>query len=215
MDMPDTRLFHLHYHVPDVEYAEQVLADNGLPLRARFGSVDGETVAVEPGEEPPEGFRLRLQDAQRGYASVTLTRGKHVQFDHLGIVTSAFDVIIERAKKADWTVQGVDGPRTFLIPPWGFRIEVHPEDGRIATTLGSWEESRFENVVLTVPSPSEVEDGLQSVLGHISGVSIRKGESQPHVPKATLGGQAFPGGLTIRASTLAADSASETPEEAK
>ncbi|MFC4440463.1 MULTISPECIES: hypothetical protein [Natrialbaceae] len=215
MDIPDTRLFHLHYHVPDIKYAEQVLADNGLPLRARFGSVNGETVVVKPREKPPEGFQFRLQDAQRGEANVTLTRGKRVQFDHFGIVTSAFDVIIERAKKADWTVQGVEGPRTFLIPPWGFRIEVHPEDGRITNSLGSWEESRFENVVLTVPSPSEVEEGLQSVLGLVSGVSIRKEEDRPHVPQATLGGQAFPGGLTIRASTLTADSESETPEETK
>lgn len=89
MDMQGTRPFHLHYHVPDVEYAEQVLTDIGLPLRARFGTVDGEMVAVEAGEQSPDGFRFRLQDAQRGYANVTLTSGKEVQFDHFGVVTSS------------------------------------------------------------------------------------------------------------------------------
>lgn len=205
MTIPDTRLFHLHYHVPDVEYAERVLADEGLPLHAKFGSVDDEIIAVEAGEEPPAGFQFRLQDSQRGYANITLTSGKDVQFDHLGLVTASFDSIIQRATDAGWTVQGVDDPRTFLITPWGFRIEVHPEDGRVVDSLGSWEECRFEDVVLTVPESEQVKAGISEVIGHIQGLNIREERGQPHVPRATMNGQACSDELTIRAASLAAE----------
>lgn len=208
MDMQGTRPFHLHYHVPDVEYAEQVLTDIGLPLRARFGTVDGEMVAVEAGEQSPDGFRFRLQDAQRGYANVTLTSGKEVQFDHFGVVTSSFDEVVQRAMEADWTVQGVDEPRTFLVTPWSFRIEIHPDDGRIANGLGSWEESRFEDIVLAVPAPREVRQELRKIVG-VTRVTVRKREGRPHVPQATLDGNAFAGETTLQSASLATGSQRE------
>lgn len=200
----DSRLFHLHYHVPDVEYAEQVLAEKGLPLRAKFGVVDGESIAVKPGESPPNGFQFRLQDAQRGYANVTLTRGNRVQFDHFGVVTSEFEEVIDRASDAGWTVQGHNDRRTFLITPWRFRIEVHPAAGRIEKSLGARDEGRFEAFVLSVPTPSEVSEELQYVLGELSELSVQKVEGRPDIPQATMVGEAFPNGVTIQAASLAA-----------
>lgn len=203
MTLPGTRLFHLHYHVPDVEYAERVLAENGLPLHAKFGSVDDEMVALQPDEDPPDGFRLRLQDSQRGYANVTLTSGKDVRFDHLGLVTSEFESIVRRAEDADWTVRGIDDPRTFLVTPWRFRIEVHPEDGRVVDSLGSWNDCRFGEAVLAVPEPEAVRDGIRSVVGRIHGLAVReRRHDRPHVPRATLTGDARADGLTIHAASL-------------
>lgn len=204
MTLHDTRPFHLHYHVPDVAYAQEVLRNRGLPLRAVFGVVDGDTIALEPGEEPPEGFRFRLQDAQRGYANVTLTRGKQLQFVHVGIVSAHYDRILERAREADWTIHGEESPRTFLITPWGFRIELHPADGRIADSLGSWEQCRFESLVLCVASPSDVHAGIRGVVGDIPGLEVGNGRESPHVPRATLAGEAFPEEVTVEASSLVA-----------
>ena len=205
MTLPDTRLFHLHYHVPDVKYAESVLADKGLPLRAKFGAVDDEIIAVEAGEEPPERFQFRLQDSQRGYANITLTSGTRVQFDHFGVVTATFDSIIQRAREANWPVHGVEAPRTFLITPWEFRIELHPENGRVVDSLGSWNECRFEDVVLTVPDAEEVRAGLDEVIGHIQDLSVREERGRPHIPRATLNGHLCPDVATIRAASLATD----------
>lgn len=200
-----TRLFHLHYHVPDIRYAERVLADKGMPLRAKFGSINDEMTAVEPGEDPPADFRFRLQDSQRGYANITLTPGKSIRFDHFGIVTTEFDSIIQRANDADWPVRGIDEPRTFLITPWGFRVEIHPEDGRVVESLGSWEECRFEEVVLTLPDPQEAAEGINTVIGHIPGFRVREAKGRPHVPQISLGGQALLGEPTLRAASLATE----------
>lgn len=202
-----TRLFHLHYHVPDLGFAEQVLAEHGLPPHAKYGSVDDEPVSLEPGENPPEGFDFKLQDAQRGYANVTITPGKDVRFDHIGLVSPAFESIVERAKDAEWQVHGVDTPRTFLITPWGFRIEIHPEDGIIADSLGSWEECRFDPLTLAVHEPAEVAEELQHVVGTISEIEIQQAEDRPDVPEVTLRGQAFREDVTLEATALARDSA--------
>lgn len=206
MTATSPRLFHLHYHVPDIGYAEQILAEHGLPLHARYGSVDDEPVSLTPDEEPPEGFNFKLQDAQRGYANVTLTPGKNVRFDHIGVVSPAFDTIVQRAKDAEWQVQGLDTTRTFLIPPWGFRIEIHPDDGIIAESLGSWEECRFDTVTLAVQNPDEVEEELQDVVGTVSGVDIHQADVRPHVPQVRLSGKAFTDEVTLEAASLAGDS---------
>lgn len=209
MTRPETRLFHVHVHVPDVDYAAAVLADYGLPVNARYGSVDGEAVALGPDETPPADFRFRLQDSQRGHANVTLTAGPEVSFDHLGIVTSGFDDVVERARKAGWTVQGVDEPRTFLITPWEFRIEIHPETGRIAETLGSWEACRFGEVTLSHSTPTAVHSGIEAVVGEIPGLHISdQADDGPHLSRAVLVGDDLPEARDLRPEVLAPDTKS-------
>lgn len=206
MTAASPRLFHLHYHVPDIRYAERVLAEHGLPLHARYGSVDDEPISLAPDEDPPKGFDFKLQDAQRGYANITLTPGKDVRFDHLGLVSPEFETVVERASDVEWQIQGVDSPRTFLITPWGFRVEIHPDDGFIAETLGSWEECGFDTVTLAVKNPDEVKKGLQDVVGTVSEVEIQQGEDRPHVPQVTLHGHAFRDEVTLEAASLAGES---------
>lgn len=206
MTAASSRLFHLHYHVPDIGYAEQVLADHGLPLHARYGSVDDEPISLAPGETAPDDFEFKLQDSQRGYANVTLTPGKDVRFDHFGLVSPAFDAIVQRAESAGWEVQGVDSPRTFLITPWGFRIELHPVDGIVVGSLGSREECRFGTLTLAVQNPDEVEEVLQEVVGTVSEVAIQRTSDRPHVPQVTFRGEVFSDEVTLEAGALADES---------
>lgn len=203
MTPPETRLFHLHYHVPDVDHAERVLAEKGLPLHARFGWVDDEMVALGPADEIPEGFRFRLQDSQRGYANVTLTSGKRMQFDHLGIYTTEFESVIDSAEEAGWNVHGIEEPRTFLITPWKFRIEVHREGDRVEDSLGSWEDAHFSEIILTVSNADAVREGLTTVIGDIPGLVVHEEpRGPPHVPQATVSGTVFPEERTIEAHLL-------------
>lgn len=203
MPPSETRLFHLHYHVPDIDYAERVLSEQGLPLHTKLGLVDGEMVTFQPDEKIPEEVRFRLQDSQRGYANVTLTAGKRVQFEHIGIITTKFDSILNRAEEAGWYIHGLDKLRTFLTTPWGFRIEIHPEGNQVEESLGSWEDARFAEIVLTVSDAEAVRKGINSVIGSIPGLTIRnKTHERPQVPQATLTGREFPEEQTIQAELL-------------
>lgn len=204
MTPPSTRLFHLHYHVPDIGHATDVLAAAGLPLHARFGWVDGEMTALAPDEPIPADFRLRLQDSQRGYANVTLTEGADRRFDHLGVVTAEFADVLERAESAGWSVQGEDDVRTFLITPWGFRVEVHPAGDRVEQSLGDWEEGRFESVALTVPTAEEVRARFEAVFEGLPQLRIDGGtDERADVPVADLAGTAVEPSSRVRAAELA------------
>ena len=199
---PCNRIFHLHYHVPDISYAEDALAAYGLPLHARFGWVDEEIIALRPEDDTPDDFQFRLQDSQRGYANVTLTSGKKVQFDHLGIISDDFEGITERADTAGWGVQGIDEPRTFLFTPWGFRVEIHPEGNRVEESLGPWEVCRFKEVILTAPDREPVEDGFDTVIGPLPQLSLQSGYEQVEVPKASLTGNSVESPIVLQSSHL-------------
>lgn len=203
MAPPATRLFHLHYHVPDVDYAERSLAKRGFPVRSRFVRVDDELVSFGPAEDLPDEFRFRLQDSQRGYANVTLTSGKEVYFEHFGLVTADFEAVVDRAMSAEWYVLNVDQPRTFLTTPWGFRIELHRTGDRVDNSLGRWEEAHFSDVVLTVSDAEAVTEGLAAIVGDIPCLTVREHHNEhPHVPQATVSGTAFPEDRTLQASGL-------------
>lgn len=203
MVQSDTRLFHLHYHVTDVERAERVLADVGLPPNRRYGRVDGEAVALDPDEPTPAGFRLRLQDSQRGHVNVTIAPAPARRFDHLGVVTADVETVVGRAESRDgWSTHDRDGRRTFLATPWGFRVELQPADGDVANGLGRWETVRFETVVLAVPVDvvDQVREGLREVLGPVSGLDVASGAPEHvDVPTARLAGEAFPDERTLEA----------------
>lgn len=213
MEPPTTRLFHLHYNVPDVTRAERALANHGIPLRQRFGQVRGEAVALDPGESEPEGFRLRLQTHQRGYANVTLAPGRKLRFDHLGLCTAEFDATLDRAKERGWSVRDPGGRRPFVMTPWGFRVELHRDGSDVESSLGDWHEAHLSAVELHVPNPDEVRDGLGEVFGDVPGLSVQSdgsvqpdgdvpgpraqsesdGDGRAFVPRFELGGDAFDG----------------------
>ncbi|WP_435154285.1 VOC family protein [Haladaptatus sp. DFWS20] len=188
-----TRLFHLHFNTPDVSGAEARLADHGLPLYRRFGHIDGEFHALEADDPTPKGFRLRLQNAERGYANITLAPGTCPHFDHLGLCTSEFDAICDRAEDAGWSIRDRDGRRTFIMTPWRFRVELHPNGSDVEAALGSWDKGHFERVELTTPETDGDEPTnheFESVFGTVPGLSIRQSDDV-QVPRFRLDGSAF------------------------
>lgn len=202
MEPPQTRLFHLHYNVPDVPLAERALAELGVPLRRRFGRVRGEQVALDPGESEPEDFRLRLQTHQRGYANFTLAPGRDLRFDHLGFCTSEFEAVVGRAKRRGWSVRNAEGHRrTFAMTPWGFRVELHRDGSAVESSLGDWDRAHLSAVELHVRDPDEVREGLDAVFGDVPGVAVEEGDGRAFVPRFRFGGDAL-GGTTFEATAL-------------
>ncbi|MCO8246064.1 MULTISPECIES: hypothetical protein [unclassified Haladaptatus] len=195
-----TRLFHLHFNTPDVSRAETELDANGLPPYRRFGQVDGEFHALDATDPIPDDFRLRLQNAQRGYVNVTIAPGRKPHFDHLGLCTTAFDAICDRAAEADWSVRDRDGRRTFVMTPWGFRVELHPDGSDVETDLGSWDDGHFERVELTVPD-ANADEQFRRVFGGVPGLAFREGD-EVRVPAFELGGAAFLGGKTVETASF-------------
>ncbi|WP_423744940.1 hypothetical protein V5735_02620 (plasmid) [Haladaptatus sp. SPP-AMP-3] len=199
-----TRLFHLHFNTPDVSHAETELDAHGLPPYQRFGQVGGEFHALDASDPVPDGFRLRLQNAQRGYVNVTIAPGRRAHFDHLGLCTSDFDAICDRADEAGWSVRDRDGRRTFVMTPWGFRVELHRDGSDVEADLGSWDDARFERVELAVSDP-DVEDEFRVVFGEIPGLVFRQDTDDDegvHVPRFELDGSAFPTGKTVESTSF-------------
>ncbi len=185
-----TRLFYLHFNTPGVSGAERRLADHGLPLYQRFGHVDGESHALAADDPVPDAFRLRLQNAQRGYANVTIAPGQRPQFDHLGLCTSEFDAMCDRAESAGWSVRDRDGRRTFVMTPWQFRVELHPDGSDVERDLGTWDEAHFERIDLTIPAIEADATTFDAVFGDVPGLEIRQ-RDEVDVPRFRLAGSAF------------------------
>ncbi|WP_458208061.1 VOC family protein [Haladaptatus sp. NG-SE-30] len=188
-----TRLFHLHFNTPDVSGAETRLTDQGVPLYRRFGRVDGEFRVLEADDPVPENFRLRLQNAQRGYVNITLAPGRKPHFDHLGLCTTEFDAICDRADDAGWSVRDRDGRRTFIMTPWRFRVELHPDGNDVEADLGSWDEAHFERVELMIPDTAtnpSVKREFESVFSTVPGLDILQ-DDEVRVPRFRLAGSAF------------------------
>ncbi|WP_227373765.1 hypothetical protein [Haladaptatus halobius] len=190
---PPTRLFHLHFNTPDVSGAERRLAGRRLPLYRRFGQIDGEFLALDASDSDPDDFRL--QNAQRGYVNVTIAPGRRPHFDHLGLCTTAFDALCDRAAERGWSVRSRDGRRTFVMTPWRFRVELHPHGSDVEADLGSWEVAHLERVELTVPDP-DADDEFRAVFGDVPGLRIRRGDDV-EVPRFCLAGSAFPDGARV------------------
>ncbi|SFL22288.1 hypothetical protein SAMN04487950_2892 [Halogranum rubrum] len=204
--MVSTRLFHLHYNTPDVDSLETALADTGIPLARRFGWDDGEFTSLAPDDPIPEAWKLRLETLQTGAVNLTLAPGRQFRFDHLGVVTSAFDAVVSRVRRTDdWSIRDADGRRPFVMTPWGFRVELHPEDGDVPAELGSWDVARLTETRLVVPNDEvqSVRCGLQSVFGGVSGLVVEAGDvDRPTVPSFTVVGDAFSASRTVDVSAL-------------
>lgn len=180
-----TTLFHLHFNTPDVEGAAERLAQEGVSLRRRFGSTRGEGVSLGPGEEIPEEFRFKLQVHQRGYVNITLAPGQRQRFDHLGLIVEDFESVLERAESLGWSVRRTER-RTFIMTPWGFRVEVHPVDGDAAAELGDFEEAHIEEATLRLSDVDAVRQGFDDVFGDIPQLLIERGEG-PRIDSFQIG----------------------------
>ncbi|WP_411968248.1 hypothetical protein [Haloferax sp. YSSS75] len=159
-------LFHLHYHVPDVEYAAAALSAYGIEPVARFGTADGESVSLAADETPPDGFTLRLQTNRGGTADVTLTPGPRLAFDHFGVVVDDVSAVVERARQRDWGVTENER-RTFLVTPWGFRIELQQATSDLVSELGDPADCRFTEVILA--APVEARDSISRTIRDVVG----------------------------------------------
>ncbi|KTG15868.1 glyoxalase/bleomycin resistance/dioxygenase family protein [Haloferax profundi] len=166
-------VFHLHYHVPDVDYAASLLSTHGITPTARFGSVDGESVALAPEEDTPPGFTCRLQTNRGGFVDVTLTPAPRLDFDHFGIVVDDVAGVVERARERGWSVTENER-RTFLVTPWGFRVELQAADSDVVAELGPSSDCRFTNVSLAVPveARDDISRGLGAVLGDVHNLRV-------------------------------------------
>ncbi|ELZ85636.1 hypothetical protein C453_07463 [Haloferax elongans ATCC BAA-1513] len=188
MNLPE--VFHLHYHVPDVDAAATALSSCGITPVARFGSVEGESVALAPEEDEPSGFRLRLQTNRGGTADVTLTPGPKLAFDHFGVVVEDVSAVVERATARDWSVTENER-RTFLVTPWGFRIELQSPDSDLVSELGDPDDCHFREVSLSVPSEARerIDRTIRAVVGDVSNLRVVPlAGSQPAVTEASLAG---------------------------
>jgi hypothetical protein len=203
---PSTRLFHLHYNTPNVDGLEAALADVGIPLHRRFGWDDGAFTSLTADEPVPTAWKLRLETLQTGAVTLTLAPGRQFRFDHLGIVTTTFDTIVDRVRRTeDWSIRDTDGRRPFVMTPWGFRVELHPDDGAVASELGSWERAQLSEVRLVVPAPEAdaVRSGLRSVFGSVPGLVVDSGDvDRPTVPSFTLEGSQFDEGRLVDLDSL-------------
>ncbi|SEK53584.1 VOC family protein [Haloferax larsenii] len=189
MNTPE--VFHLHYHVPDVDAAAAALSSFGITPAARFGSVEGESVALAPEEDEPSGFRLRLQTNRGGTADVTLTPGPKLAFDHFGVVVEDVSAVVERATARDWSVTENER-RTFLVTPWGFRIELQSPDSDLVSELGDPNDCHFSEVSLGVPTEvrDRIDRTIRAVVGDVSNLCVVPGEaSKPAVTGAHLAGK--------------------------
>ncbi|WP_416839232.1 hypothetical protein [Haloferax sp. DFSO52] len=171
MDLPS--VFHLHYHVPDVEYAASVLSSHGIEPNRRFGSVDGESVSLSADETPPESFTLRLQTNRGGVADVTLTPGPRLEFDHVGVVVEDVSAAVDRATERAWSVTENER-RTFLITPWGFRLELQRATSDVVSALGSPEDCRFTEAILGVPTElrDDISRTIRAVVGDVQNLRV-------------------------------------------
>lgn len=168
-------LFHLHFNTPDVAGAADRLDRAGVPLERRFGSVRGEGASLGPDEAAPEGFRLKLQVHQRGAVNVTLAPGRRPRFDHLGLSVENAEDVIDRAESRGWSVRSNDR-RTFVMTPWGFRVELHRSTADVVTELGEPEEARLEDVTLWLSDATAARDAFDGTFDPIPELHIRSGD---------------------------------------
>lgn len=182
--MPHPTLFHLHFNTPDVPGAADRLERVGVGLDRRFGSVRGEGVSLQPGEDPPDAFRFKLQVHQRGAVNVTLAPGRRPHFDHVGLIVDDFEAVLDRAAARGWSVRRNER-RTFAMTPWGFRVEVHPVDGAVVADLGEYSEMHLEETVLLLSEPDAGRAGFAHVFGEIPELRIRAGDG-PWIDSFTI-----------------------------
>ena len=169
-------LFPLHFNTPNISEAATRLSEAGLPLQRRFGSVRGEGTSLTPEEHTPDDFRLKLQVHQYGAVNITLAPGQHPHFDHLGLAVSNLEDTIDCVKGHGWSVRSNER-RTFVMTPWQFRVELHPETGDVVSELGNSGEAHLEDVSLQVPDANAAREAFNEIFYPLSELNIEAGEN--------------------------------------
>ena len=169
-------LFHLHFNTPNISEAATRLSEAGLPLQRRFGSVRGEGTSLTPEEHTPDDFRLKLQVHQYGAVNITLAPGQRPHFDHLGLAVSALKDTMDRVKGHGWSVRSNER-RTFVMTPWQFRVELHPETGAVVRELGDYSDAHLEGVSLQVPGSNAAREAFNEIFHPLSELNIEAGEN--------------------------------------
>ncbi|WP_330633413.1 hypothetical protein [Halocatena halophila] len=185
--MAQQTLFHLHFNTPALETATARLNEYGVPLQQRFGTVRGERVSVGPETQPPDEFRLKLQVHRIGAVNISLAPGQQPHFDHLGVFVADIDDVLTRARSREWSVRSNER-RTFVMTPWGFRVELHPKSGARGVEFGRSSTPRLEDVILHASNPQVVREPLQTVFGTIPNLHLEAGE-KPWVSSFTVAGE--------------------------
>ena len=174
--MTHPSLFHLHFNTPNISGAATRFGEAGLPLQRRFGSIRGEGTSLTPEEDTPDDFRLKLQVHQHGAVNITLAPGQRPHFDHLGLAVSDLEDTIDRVKDHGWSVRSNER-RTFVMTPWQFRVELHPETGAVVRGLGDSGEAHLEDVSLQVPNANAAREAFNEIFHPLSELSIDDGEN--------------------------------------
>ncbi len=173
--MSTPTLFHLHFNTPAVTVAAERLAGAGLQLQRRFGSVRGDSIALGPDEGTPDDFRLKLQTHQYGVVNVTLAPGRQPHFDHFGLQVTGVEEVRAKAESRGWSVRSNDR-RTFVMTPWGFRVEIYPTTSDVVAELDEPTVAHLEKVVLRVPAVPTVRTAFKDVFGSVPELRIESGE---------------------------------------
>lgn len=168
-------LFHLHFNTPDIVGAADRLARAGVRLQRRFGSVRGDSIALAPDDRTPDNFRLKLQVHQYGAVNITLAPGQQPRFDHVGLHVADIEDICSRAESHGWSVRSNER-RTFVMTPWGFRVEIHPATADVVAELGEPTVAHLENVALVLSGATTARESLEEVFGPLSELQIERGE---------------------------------------
>ncbi|WP_224333351.1 hypothetical protein [Haloprofundus halobius] len=173
--MSPPSLFHLHFNTPNVDDAAERLGQLGVSLHRRFGSVGGESVSLTPEKPAPDRFRPKLQVHRHGAVDITLAPGRRPHFDHLGLFVRSTEDVCERAESRGWSVRPNER-RTFVMTPWGFRVEIHDSSSDIVAALGSASEARLENVIVCLSDADAVSSAFGDVFGAVSDLRFESGE---------------------------------------
>ncbi|MBO1580493.1 VOC family protein [Bacillus sp. XF8] len=122
-------LFHYHYWTPHLEEMENFYKNYGFRISTRIGKYNGEFQQFDPpltwDDFRDKQILFRIIEARKGKINITFGYGKKVSFDHIGFLVSKeeCETICKQAEKLHWKVNWGER-RTFIITPYGFRIEI-------------------------------------------------------------------------------------------
>lgn len=168
------RLFHYHLVARDVRALEaRYLGKLGFALVARYGRIEDEQVAADPGvsweQLERDGFRLRLTELERGAVNVVVQPGhwRLPRVDHVGIALAEeeFEAVLGRARRWGLRIAQRGERRTFISTNAGYRVEVHPPREETEELLGRSDELRLTELQLRSDEPELKAAALAELLG--------------------------------------------------
>jgi hypothetical protein len=167
-------LFHYHLVTRDLRAVEaRYLGKLGFALVARYGRIEDEQVAADPGisweQLDHDGFRPRLSELQRGAVNVVVQPGhwEVPRVDHVGVALDedGFEAVLERARRWGLRVAQRGERRTFVSTNAGYRVEVHPPRDWTDEVLARSGELRLAELHLRSDEPDLKAAALAELLG--------------------------------------------------